>query len=226
VGKLKIVGAGPGSPEYITPIAKETVQNAEIVIGAKRAINLFQDHIKGEAFPLTAKNLKKLLKHAVKSAKAGKNVVLLSTGDPGFSGLLRTFQNVAGKNVKVEVVPGVSSIQVCAARLRVSWDTSQLFTFHGGATSEERKKLTETLKKGKTVFLLPDNNSFAPPDIAKFLIDQGIDRETPVGICENLTLSKERIIISTLEGILQENFDSLCVMTIVTDTRQKDRVKF
>jgi cobalt-precorrin-7 (C5)-methyltransferase len=223
MGKLKIVGTGPGSSDYITQIAKETVQNAEIVIGAKRALNLFQNYTKDEALPLTAKNLKELLKHAVESAEAGKNVAILSTGDPGFSGLLRTLQNVAGKDVQVDVIPGVSSIQVCAARLRLSWDTSQLFTFHGGASSEEKKKLAEALKEGKTVFLLPDNKSFAPPDIAKFLIDHGIDEKMPIGVCENLTLSNERTITSTLEGILQQNFDSLCVVAIGTGIKQKDR---
>lgn len=226
MGKLKLVGAGPGSPEYITPIAKETVQNAEIVVGAKRALNLFQDYTKGKTLPLTANNLKELLKHAVESAEEGKNVVILSTGDPGFSGLLRTLQNIAGKNVQVDVIPGVSSIQLCAARLRLSWDTSQLFTFHRGTTPEEKKKLVETLKEGKTVFMLPDNSSFSPPDIAKFLIDQGINRETPVGVCENLTLRSERTVTSTLEGILQQKFEPLCVMAIGTGIKQKNGSNF
>ena len=39
---------------------------------------------------LTAKNLQGALKYAAESAKNGKNVALLSTGDPGFSGLLHT----------------------------------------------------------------------------------------------------------------------------------------
>jgi cobalt-precorrin-7 (C5)-methyltransferase len=222
VGNLKVVGAGPGSPEYITPVAKKTVQNAETVIGAKRALDLFRDYLKGEALPLTAQNLKELLKHAVESAEAGKNVVILSTGDPGFSGLLRSLEKIAEKDVEVDVIPGVSSIQVCAARLRLSWDTSRLFTFHGGANTTEKKELAETVKKGIRVFLLPDNNSFSPPEIANFLIDQGVDRETPVGICENLTLSNERTVTSTLGDVLQQKFDPLCVMTIGTDRRQKD----
>ena len=222
MGKLKLVGIGPGSPDYITPIARKTVQNAEIVIGAKRALSLFQDHIKGESLQLTAQNVKEGLKYGVKSAKAGKNVVILSTGDPGFSGLLGSLLNVAGKDVEVDVIPGVSSIQICAARLRMRWDTTDLFSFHGGASDEEKMRLAEALKEGKTVILLPDNKSFSPPDIAKFLIDHGIDKETPVGVCENLTLRNERTVTSTLDGILKQNFDPLCVMTIGADIKQKD----
>ena len=42
---------------------------------------------------LTAKNLNDLLKYAAESVKKGKNVALLSTGDPGFSGLLKSVLN-------------------------------------------------------------------------------------------------------------------------------------
>ncbi len=220
MGKLKLVGIGPGSPDYITPIARETVQNAEIVIGAKRALSLFQDHIKGESLPLTAQNLKKLLKYAVESAEAGKNVILLSTGDPGFSGLLGSLINVAGKDVDVDITPGVSSIQICAARLRMRWDTADLFSFHGGASHEEKVRLVKALREERTVILLPDNKSFSPSEIAKFLIDNGIDRETPVGVCEKLTLKNERTAINTLAGILKSNFDPLCVMTIGASINQ------
>lgn len=222
MGKLKLVGIGPGSPKYITPIAKEAVQNAESVIGTKRALNLFQDHIKGEQLPLTSQNLKELLRHAVESAEGGKNVTILSTGDPGFSGLLGSLINAAGKDVEVDVIPGISSIQVCAARLCMRWDTAKLFSFHGETSNKEKMRLVETLKQGRTVILLPDSKSFAPPEVAKFLIDHGIDSETSVGVCENLTLPNEKTATNTLSGILENNFDPLCVMTIGTGVKQKE----
>ena len=214
MSKLKLVGIGPGSPEYITPIAKKLVKDAELVIGAKRSLDLFQDYIKGKTLLLTATNLKDGIKQGVKSAQEGKNVVMLSTGDPGFSGLMRTLISVAGKDVDVDVVPGVSSIQVCAARLRMRWDTADLVSFHADITNEKKKAIVDSLKKGKPVILLPDPNSFTPCDVAMFLIGQGISKVTPVGICENLTLENEKTITSTLGGILEQKFDRLCVMVV------------
>jgi cobalt-precorrin-7 (C5)-methyltransferase len=216
---------GPGSPDYITPIAAKTVENAEIVMGAKRALELFQDHIKGESLLLTAQNVKELLKYGVTSAKAEKNVAILSTGDPGFSGLLGSLINIAGKDVDVDVIPGVSSIQVCAARLRMCWDTADLLSFHAGASHEKKMRLVEALKDGKTVMLLPDAKSFSPCDIARFLIGQGIDGETSVSICENLALDNERTVTSTLEGILEQNFDALCVVVVGAEQKQKGRIE-
>jgi cobalt-precorrin-7 (C5)-methyltransferase len=207
---------GPGSAEYITQIAKDSVQNAQIVIGAKRALELFSDFICGESLVLTAKNMKKGLQYGLDSAKE-KNVVIISTGDPGFSGLLGTIIKIAGKPVDVEVIPGVSSVQVCAARLRIRWDTAVLLSFHSDVTQEKKLTMVEALKKGKTVIALPDCNSFTPEKIAEFLISCGVDRRTSVSVCENLTLHNERIVKSSLVGVLGIQFDKLCIMVVGVD---------
>jgi cobalt-precorrin-7 (C5)-methyltransferase len=214
MSKLKLVGMGPGSSEYITPIAKKLVKNAELVIGANRALKLLQDYIKGETVLLTATKVKEVIKQGVNSAQKGKKVVILSTGDPGFSGLLRTLVTVAGKDVDVDIIPGVSSVQVCAARLRMRWDTADLVSFHADVTDEKKSRMVEELKNGKPVILLPDPKSFTPCDVARFLIGQGIPKGTPVGICENLTLDNERTVTSTLGKILEQDFHRLCVMVI------------
>ncbi|MCW4035325.1 MAG: precorrin-6y C5,15-methyltransferase (decarboxylating) subunit CbiE [Candidatus Bathyarchaeota archaeon] len=214
MSELKLVGIGPGSPDYVTDIAKRAVQSAEIVIGAQRALDLFKDYINGEMLCLTAKNVKEGLVYGAKSAQKGKNVVILSTGDPGFSGLLGSLLNFAGKQIDVEVIPGVSSLQLCAARLRMRWDTALLLSFHADVTDEKKSMLVEFLKYGKTVMLLPDPNSFGPCEVAKYLIDQGLNPETSISVCENLSLENERVATSTLGEVLEQEFEKLCVIVV------------
>ena len=221
LAKLNIVGVGPGSPDYVTPAARKTVQEAQVVIGAERSLNLFKQEIHGETMALTAKNLNGALKYAVESAEKGKNVALLSTGDPGFSGLLKSVLNSKlVKAVEVNVVPGVSSIQACAARLGLSWDDACLFSFHeGNVSTEEKNELATCLKNGRDAMLLPDSKAFPPKEIGGFLIKSGLDRQTPVFICENLTLSNEKVTASTLEGVCKLDFRSLCVMVIKANSK-------
>ena len=214
MAKINLVGIGPGSPDYITPIARKAVQNAHLVIGAKRALSLFLGDIKGEALPLTAKNMNEAIKYAFESSKMGKTVAMLSTGDPGFSGLLRPVLKNITEDVEVDVIPGISSIQVCAARLRLCWDEISLFSFHEGTSHEKMMKLAEAVKEGKDVMLLPDPKSFPPHEIARFLINNEIDKETLVIVCENLTLPNERIVIATLKRMLELDFDPLCIMVV------------
>ena len=216
MAKINIVGVGPGSPDYVTPAARKAVAQAEVVIGAQRSLNLFTADIKGESMVLTAKNLNDILKCAAESIKKGKEVTLLSTGDPGFSGLLHTVLESALFNAAdINVVSGVSSIQACAARLSISWDNARLFTFHEGKVSEQLKQeLVLAVKDGRNILLLPDSRAFAPKDIANFLIKSGLDKQIPVYICENITLENEKITSSSLEKVSEQTFGSLCVMVI------------
>jgi cobalt-precorrin-7 (C5)-methyltransferase len=215
LAKISIVGAGPGSPDYVTPIAKKIVQNADVVIGAERALSLFAHDIKGEKLRLTAKNLTDTLSKGIELSQKGKTIAIISTGDPGFSGLLGTFSRVArGKSVELEVVPGISSVQVCAARLSMSWDSACLFSFHEGVSAEGKQELANAVKEGYTVILLPESRGFSPSEVAKFLVDVGVDVEMPAFVCENLTLIDERIVKSTLGEISGVSFGSLCVMVI------------
>ena len=215
MAKLDIVGTGPGSPDFLTPIARKTVRKANLVIGAQRTLNLFGDDIKSEKIVLNANNLSASLKQAAQSIKLGRKVVILSTGDPGFSGLLHTVLESDLFNLAdINVIPGVSSVQACAAMLKINWDTARLFTFHNKVSDEEKEKLISAVKCGRTILLLPNSKGFTPQDIAKFLVDLDTSKETPVYVCENITLENEKITSTTLGQIMEHDFDSLCVMVI------------
>jgi cobalt-precorrin-7 (C5)-methyltransferase len=216
LAKINIVGVGPGSPDFITPAAKKAVQQAQLVIGAQRSINLFTNDIREEKLVLTAKNLDESLKNAAEAVKANKNVALLSTGDPGFSGLLHTVleSNLFSPD-QICVIPGVSSIQACAARLQLSWDNARTFTFHEGEVSDDQKeKLVSAVHCGRLIFLLPDSRNFAPKDIAALLLETGADKDIPAAVCENVTLENEKVTETTLENVATMSFGSLCVMVI------------
>jgi cobalt-precorrin-7 (C5)-methyltransferase len=215
--KLNIVGIGPGNADYVTPIAYKTVSKAQIIIGAQRSLDLFSSsNISGKTHVLTAKNLYDMLNYAIESAKSGKNVVILSTGDPGFSGLLKSVLNTnLLSSAEINVIPGVSAVQVCAAKLGLCWDEACLFTFHQGNVDNARKiELVACLKTGRSVILLPDAKIFLPKDISLYLINAGFNPNTSVFICENLTLDNERVVESTLKDVSIANFAALCVMVI------------
>jgi cobalt-precorrin-7 (C5)-methyltransferase len=215
LAKLFIVGTGPGSPDYVTPAARKAVQASQLIIGAARSLNLFQEDIKGETLTLTAKNLEEALKYAVVSAQNGKAAAILSTGDPGYSGLLGSvLRRSIDKYVEIKVIPGVSSMQACAARLRMVWDDAVLFTFHDGADAAKKQALAESVNTGNTVMLLPEPKTFPPNEIAKYLLLAGIDKGTSVSICENLTLNNEGVFETTLVEVAELSFSPLCVMVI------------
>lgn len=215
MSKLYVVGAGPGSADYVTPAARKAVQEAQVVVGAQRSLALFKEDIHGETLILTAKNVDQALTYAAQSAKNGKVAAVLSTGDPGFSGLLGSLlsRNLTA-GVDVVVVPAVSALQACAARLCMDWSDVALFAFHSGTNPQKKAALVQAVKAGETVMLLPDPKTFPPHAIAAFLTAAGIPKTAEVAVCENLTLDNEKITNCTLEEAAQREFSSMCVMVI------------
>lgn len=137
MAKIFLIGAGPGSREHVTPAARESVRRAVLVIGAERALELFREDIKGEAYVLKAENLDEIVQQALRSAQEGRSVALVSTGDPTFFGLLKPLLEKSPNDLELEIVPGISSIQVCTSRLQICLEEIGLFlSFHGQPDGE------------------------------------------------------------------------------------------
>ncbi|BBL62065.1 cobalt-precorrin-7 (C(5))-methyltransferase [Methanobrevibacter arboriphilus] len=210
MSKLFIIGVGPGSKDYLTEKAKNIVKSADVTIGSWRAINVFDDI--GEVIGLDVKDLQEKLENAVDLAKNGKKVCVLSTGDPGFSGVLKTIKKIAeNKNFdqnSIEVIPGISSLQLAAAKNRISWDEANIMTFHG---RENISDILNVIDNGLPTIALP---SKSVKDMAKFLLDNGVDENRKVTICEKLSYPEEKIITTSLKEVLTSDFSYMCVMII------------
>ena len=109
---IVIVGCGPGSPDYLTAAAIRAVQEAEILVGARRLLELFHDH-PGERIIMEAHTEKVL---AAIADRPDKKMAVLVTGDPGLASLARPILKRFGRN-RCRVIPGVSSLQAAFARL-------------------------------------------------------------------------------------------------------------
>jgi cobalt-precorrin-7 (C5)-methyltransferase len=101
------------------------------------------------------------------------------------------------------------------------WDEALLITFHKGASTERKREFADAVKAGKTVLLLPDPLAFTPSDISGYLLKAGVNKETCVVICQNLTSPDEKIVETTLEGTLKRSFDPTCVMVIKADLKKQ-----
>lgn len=208
--KIYIIGIGPGSSEYLTKKAVDTVKTSDYTVGSTRAIDLFDDVNNKIAF--NVKDLLDKLEKGVDLAIDGNTVSILSTGDPGFSGVLNTVLRIANeKNFpeeKIEVIPGISSLQLAAARNHIQWDNANVMTFHGRENIED---ILKVINNGKTTIALPSKKV---RDMAQFLLDNGVDEHREVVVCERLSYDDEKIVRSTLKDIANSEFTYMCIMVI------------
>jgi uroporphyrin-III C-methyltransferase/precorrin-2 dehydrogenase/sirohydrochlorin ferrochelatase len=124
-----LVGAGPGDPELLTLRAVRALQSADVI--------LFDHLVSPEILDFARREAKKMLVgktgHApsckqddinalmVSLAKAGRRVVRLKGGDPMIFG--RADEEIAAcraAGIDVDVVPGITTAQAAAGRLKVS----------------------------------------------------------------------------------------------------------
>lgn len=206
MAKLYLVGTGPGSSDYLTEAAIKASESVDVLVGSQRALDLFPG-FSGETLLLKARNMDEMMKKSVSLVEDGKNVAILSTGDPGFSGVLKPIMNIRD-DLDLEVVPGISSLQLAAARLQISWDDVNLITLHGKGNSDA---VLDLLDNGKATIVLPD---FRVEKLAQFLLGNGINPERKVTVCERLSYPDERLFKGTVKEVASEEFSYLCVMVI------------
>lgn len=117
--------------------------------------------------------------------------------------------------IGIEVIPGISSVQIAAALAGLAMEDIRFITFHkSGSIKAEKMELIEALKKGKSIILLPRPWDFMPGDIAKFLIRKGIPPKIGISVYENLTLENEAVFNGSLEDLLKKDFSDLSIMII------------
>ena len=206
MSKLYLVGIGPGSSDYLTKAAIECANSVDVLVGSQRALDLFPGFA-GETLVLRARNMDEMMKKSISLVDEGRNVAILSTGDPGFSGVLKPILKLR-EDLDLDVIPGISSLQLAAARLQLPWDEINLLTLHGKGNSQV---ILDYVDNGKPTMVLPD---FRVEKLAQFLIDEGTNPERKVSVCERLSYPDERIVTGNLREIAYMEFSYLCVMVV------------
>jgi precorrin-3B C17-methyltransferase len=124
-GRILLVGFGPGHADHLTFRAAQAIGEAEVVIGYSTYIDLVAHMLGGKE--VIVKGMTEELDRcelALERARAGQVVALISSGDVGIYGMAGPTYEVlqaAGwhpaSDVAVEVVPGVTALSACAARV-------------------------------------------------------------------------------------------------------------
>jgi len=129
-GKIYVVGVGPGHQDYLTPAATKAVASCMALAGGRRALALFETDTKDTM--VIGADMAELIAFVEMYLEAG-NVGLLSSGDPGFYGLLAWVKREFPE-AELHVVPGISSIQLASARFAAPWQDAVLLSLHGRAS--------------------------------------------------------------------------------------------
>ena len=179
---ITIVGCGPGSLEYVTPAALREIDQAEVLVGAKRLLDTFP-HVKADRIVVGANVQQALDELSERFAK--QRIVVLVTGDPGLCSLARPVIRRFGLSA-CRVLPGISSVQAAFASVGRDWLGAKILSAHDCMPAIEPAGLALEEK----LALLAGNPANAS------WVEALVDRLLPtheIFICENLTLDDESV---------------------------------
>ena len=111
MNKLFLVGLGPGDPQGMTEAARAALEQAEVLCGYTVYLDLDKEQFpEKETYTTPMTRELERCQWAVNRAAQGKIVAMLCSGDAGVYGMAGPVLELAeGKNVEIEVVPGVTA---------------------------------------------------------------------------------------------------------------------
>lgn len=112
MGTIYVVGLGPGDGKFLTEQAREALSAAEVLCGYTVYVDLIAPLYPGkEIFTTPMRGELERCRRALESARAGKTVALVCSGDAGVYGMASPLLELAGETGEAEIVivPGVTA---------------------------------------------------------------------------------------------------------------------
>lgn len=213
VGKVYLVGAGPGDPELLTLKAMRAIASADIIVYdllvpaeivslAPKGAARIDVGKKAGHHPVPQAEINRLL---VRLARLGRTVVRLKGGDPFIFGRGCEEANELEKaGISYEVIPGITAAQGCAAAARVPLTHRGLatgvryVTGHCRANAPLDLDWASLADPGTTLVVYMGMANIE--EIARELIRHGLPGDTPaIAVCQGTTPREQRVYSSLVE---------------------------
>jgi uroporphyrin-III C-methyltransferase / precorrin-2 dehydrogenase / sirohydrochlorin ferrochelatase len=213
IGRVSLVGAGPGDPELLTIKAHRRIQQADVIVYDRLVSQAVLEMARRDAVRIPVgktpfapspkqSEINDILIH---QASKGLHVVRLKGGDPYVFGRGGEEQAaLSAKGIPVDVVPGITAALGCAASAKrplTQRGHNQALTLLTGAseTGLPQHDWAALARSGGVFAIYMGLNNAG--SIAAQLLDAGLSSATTVTIVENGTLPNERVIDTTIGAL-------------------------
>ena len=220
-----MVGIGPGSLIDMTPRARASIENADVIVGYNTYIALVTDLLGDK--PVIGTGMMQEIERcqcAVDQALAGKKVAVISSGDPGIYGMAGLVLELVMKyaaNIRPEVtiIPGISAVGASAALLGapLMHDFAVISLSDLLTPWDVIRKRIEMAAQGDFVIALYNPKSKRRTsqirEVREIVMKHRL-ATTPVGIAHHATREGESMVLSTLTEFTNEFIDMFSLVII------------
>ncbi len=228
MGKVTVVGIGPGNGENMTFLADQALKNCQVLAGYTVYVNLVKDRYPGKEIittPMTGEA--KRCRMALDAAKAGKKVAMVCSGDSGVYGMAGLLYELRGdeKEPEIEVVPGLTAALSGGALLGapLTHDFCVLSLSNRLTPWELIEKRLDAAAAGDYTLVLYNPASGARPDTLRLAcarLLRVLPGDRPCGIARNIGREGESWELLTLEQLRDYPADMFCTAFVGNSTTQ------
>jgi precorrin-6Y C5,15-methyltransferase (decarboxylating) len=202
IEKCRIIGVLDDGMASLSRMAQVHLQQAQLVIGGTRTLQLFAGQIDAAARQRDLSGALSQVPAWIRAAQALKQrVVVLATGDPLCHGIAAYLASRLCIEA-IEVLPNVSTLQLACARLGLPWQDMKFSSVHskdagdwveGAEPSHGLYALLRDIRQNDRLAILtsPDNT---PDRIARMLVLEGLADDFAMAVAERLCQPEERVV--------------------------------
>ena len=202
--QLTLIGMGSGMLSCVTAEGRARMEQADMLIGAKRLLAELPNDYTAERYDLYQPA--EILRVIQMCGKA--RVCVLYSGDTGFySGATELQRLLRQQEIPYRVIPGLSSVQMLAAALGRPWQDWKLVSAHGVDCDPA------AVCSGDTPTFFLTGGTWTPDAICAALTKAGFGA-VPAFVGERLGTEGEQIVSTTAAEVAGRRFDSLSVLLI------------
>jgi precorrin-3B C17-methyltransferase len=221
------VGLGPGGPGHRTYRAVEAIQQSEVVVGYTRYLESIADLTAGKRTIASGMTHEvDRCRSALAEAAEGRIVSLVSSGDAGvygMAGLAIELAEAEHLRVPIEVIPGVTAATAAAAAL----GAPLMLDFAAISLSDLlvpwetiRRRLEAVAAADLVVCLYNPRSSRRTRQLAMAaeIFRRARPGATPVGIVTNAGQAQQRVVVTDLDHLPEEEVDMQAVVVVGNTT--------
>src|SRR5258708_4902218 len=208
MGKVYLIGAGPGAADLITVRGARLLSMADVVLHDALVEPAMLDYAPQARKSAVGKRCGQrsaaqhfINKQIVDAARAHALVVRLNGGDPMLFGRAdEEMRALEAAGIEYEVVPGITAALASAAALKRSLTlrgVSRSVALATHSRAADTAAIREQVNADSLVFYMGRDSG---PEIAQQLLDAGRDGATPVAFVEGCSLPPGRGLTLTRSG--------------------------
>ena len=218
MGKLYVIGIGPGGLDEMTLRAVKAIEESDIIVGYTKYIEMVKDLIKDkEIFKTGMRGEEERCREALELSK-DKKVALISTGDSGIYGMAGLILEMR-KDENVEIIPGIRASSAAGSVLGapLMHDNCNISLSDLMTPYEDIKKRVRLAAEGDFVISLYNPKSKGRPHYLRECVDiikEFRGEETPIAVVRNALREGESKEIFTLKDFNDEVVDMFSIVII------------